>query len=102
MARLLLCFGAVLLTAVPAPADDAAPSLSPAARPVPALIYRLLPDLRTQTPGDAVPVYKDAIDKSQPLVREAFMQPNGYPFPNWTHKDLADFPREKARKEREP
>jgi hypothetical protein len=61
-----------------------------------------LPDLRTQTPGDAVPVYKDAIDKFQPLLRESYMQPGGFPFPNWTHKDLADFPRDEARKALEP
>jgi hypothetical protein len=49
-----------------------------------------------------VPVYKDAIDKFQPLLREAYMQPGGFPFPNWTHKALADFPRDEARKALEP
>jgi hypothetical protein len=103
MARLFLSVCTVLVVAVLGRADDeGSTTLYPAPLPSPALKFRLLPDLRSQTTGDALPLYKEAVDKFQPLLNEASTRPGGYRIPTWVEKPLPDFPREEVRKTLEP
>jgi hypothetical protein len=105
MARFLLSLGAVCLTAALVHAQDDGPEptkLHPAPLPSPALKYQLLPDLRTQTAGDAIPLYNEAQTKLVPLLRDAWMRPGGIPFQKWSNIALQDLPREDVRKALEP
>jgi hypothetical protein len=71
--------------------------------PSPALKYRLLPDLRTETPGNAVPLYEDAIGKLKPLERDPDQRPNLQErFPQWAEMPLKDLPRDEMRMALEP
>ncbi len=103
MARYCLSVCALFVVAALARGDDdEVLRLHPAPLPSPALKHRLLPDLRTQTAGDAVPVYLDALEKFQPLLNAAWRQPGGYPFAGWAEKSLADLPRDEVREAFEP
>jgi hypothetical protein len=101
MTRFGLSFSAVFVAMSLASAEDERSlTLYPAPLPSPALKYRLLPELRSQTAGDAVPLYNDAITKFMPLQDKAFMQPGGYPVYEWagTLKALKVLPRDEVRK----
>src|SRR5260370_12542321 len=105
MSRFLLAVCTLLCAAVLAPAkddDEAVVPLHPAPLPSPALKYHLLPDLRSQTTGDALPLYKEALEKFQPLLNDATTRPGGYRIPIWIEKPLPEFPREEVRKTLEP
>jgi hypothetical protein len=105
MRRSVFSLGVVLIVASLARAGDNGPiavTLHPAPLPSPALKYRLLPDLRTETAGNAVPLYEEAIGKVGPLVDEAFVRPGGLPYRKWAETSIKDFPREPARKALEP
>jgi hypothetical protein len=92
----------LVLAALGRAQDDDARMLHPAPLPSPALKYRLLPDLRDQTTGDALPLYKDALAKFQPLISEVNTRRGGNLIPTWVEKSLEDFPREEVRKTLEP
>ncbi len=105
MRHFLLTCAAVVGTAALSLADDApAPApLHPAALPSPALKYRLLPDLRTQTAGNAVPLYEDAIAKLKPLKRDADELPKWRElFSQWAEMPVKELPRDEVRKALEP
>jgi hypothetical protein len=57
LAGLILVVGAAPAAAQPQPPEPIQLTLPPAAAPVPALKYPLLPELSEQTPGNAVPLY---------------------------------------------
>ncbi len=103
MARFLLAVGALFLTAALAPAQDEEPgALYPVPLPSPALKYRLLPDLRNQTAGDALPVYFEAIEKLAPVIKERYAMRPDNPFQRWATTPLKELPRDEVRKALEP
>ncbi len=106
MPRFVLSLVAVALTATLVRAEAEGPfkvTLHPAPLPSPALKYRLLPDLRSQTAGNAVPLYEDAIGKLKPLQRDPDEQPKWQEhFPKWLEMPLKDLPRDEVRKALEP
>jgi hypothetical protein len=106
MSRFLLSLGVVVVMAALVRADNEGPipaTLHPAAMPSPALKYRLLPNLRVQTPGNAVPLYEEAMTKLKPLRRDADESANWQErFYKWTEAPLKDFPRDEVRKALEP
>src|SRR5260370_12910106 len=106
MHRFLLWAGVVFVAASLVHAQDDGPirvGLYPAALPSPALKHRLLPDLRSQTTGNAVPLYEEAIGKLKPLERDPDERPNLQErFPQWSEMPLKDLPRDEVRKALEP
>src|SRR5260370_29075027 len=106
MTRFVLSFSALFLAVSLSRAKDDGPvaaTLHPAPLPSPALKYRLLPDLRSQTTGNAVPLYEEAIGKLKPLERDPDERPNWQErFPQWSQMPLKDLPRDEVRKALEP
>jgi hypothetical protein len=66
------------------------------------LKYRLLPELRSQTAGDAVPLYNDAGDKLNAALKEFYQIRQDYPFTKWAETPLKELPRDEVRKALEP
>ncbi len=93
-------------TVAQAHAQDAGPyptTLHPAPLPSPALKYRLLPDLRNQTAGNAVPLWEEAIAKLKPLKRDFDERPKWRElFLKWSETPIKELPREEVRKALEP
>jgi hypothetical protein len=106
MPRFLVAVGAVFVFGAAAHAQDGGLlklTLHPAPLPAPALKYRLLPDLRTQTAGNAVPLYEDAIGKLKPLERDPDERQNWQErFPQWSEMPVKELPRDEVRKALEP
>src|SRR5260370_8234747 len=106
MTRFVLSFSALFLAVSLSRAKDDGPvaaTLHPAPLPSPALKYRLLPDLRSQTTGNAVPLYEEAIGKLKPLERDPDERPNWQErFPQWSEMPVKDMPRDDVRKALEP
>jgi hypothetical protein len=82
--------------------DEGSLTLHPAPLPSPALKHRLLPELRSQTTGDAVPLYQEAIDKHQAAMKEFLQTRPDYPFNKWADTPLKELPRDEVRKALEP
>jgi hypothetical protein len=83
-----------------APAQSPAPpvrlTLRPAAAPTPVLRYRLLPELRETTPGNAVDLYKSA----GKLLRQIITDPDRgriEDLEKWAAVPVPDLPREQVR-----
>lgn len=68
-------------------------TISGASPPVPALKYRLLPDLDEQTPGNAAPVYLNGA-----LLLRGYSDAETDQVDKWTSLPLEQFPVEEARK----
>jgi hypothetical protein len=106
MVRCLLALAVVSLTGALARAQPDGPiraTVAPTALPATALKYRLLPDLRDQTAGNAAPLYKDAEAKLKPLQRDFDERPKWQTlFPEWANTPLKEFPRDDVRKALEP
>jgi hypothetical protein len=98
-----LCLCAVFVAMSLARADDEGSlTLHPAPLPSPALKYRLLPELRSQTAGDAVPLYNEAVDKHQAAMKEFLQARPDYSFSKWTEMPLKELPCDELRKALEP
>jgi hypothetical protein len=67
--------------------------VNPAAAPVPALKYRLLPSSADLNPGDAAPIY---LRNRHEMVEEGWRQLSEKP-PKWLELPLKDFPAAEAR-----
>src|SRR5579862_2552416 len=106
MGRFVISLCGVFATATLLCAQDNATiqaTLHPAALPSPALKYRLLPDLRSQTSGNAVPLYDDATVKLKPLRNDPDEKEKWKEhFSKWTETGIKDFPRDEVRKALEP
>jgi hypothetical protein len=106
MSRPLLSFCTAVVVVSLARAQDEEPvkiTLHPAPLPSPALKYRLLPELRTQTTGNAAPLYEDAIGKLKPLERDPDERQKWQElFPKWQEMPLKELPRDEVRKALEP
>jgi hypothetical protein len=106
MVRFFLALAVASLMATLASGQNEGPiraSLSPAGLPSTALKYRLLPELRDQTAGNAAPLYKEAEAKLKPLQREFDERAKWQTlFPEWANTPLKEFPRDEVRKALEP
>ncbi len=106
MLRYLVSLAVISLTATLASGQNDGPiraSLPPAGLPPTALKYRLLPEFRNQTAGNAAPLYKDAEAKLKPLVRDFDERPKWMTlFPEWANMPLKALPRDEVRKALEP
>src|SRR5580658_4361842 len=103
MMRFLLCLCTAAVVAPLAQADDEdIKTIYPAPLPSPALKNKLLPPLPTQTAGDALPLYFEAIDKYQAVSKELLQTRPDNPFGKWTTTPLDELPRDEVRKALEP
>jgi hypothetical protein len=82
--------------------DEESLTLHPAPLPSPALKHHLLPELRSQTAGDAVPLYEEAVVKYPAVMKEFFQLRPDYPFNKWADTPLKELPRDEVRKALEP
>jgi hypothetical protein len=94
MTRILPTFCLLFLAVATAAAEGDIPSvpliLHPAASPMPALKYPLLPELRDTIPGNAVDHYRQAI---QNMKQDAPLERNWYlTVDKWTAAPLKDLP----------
>src|ERR1700676_5304217 len=98
MIRYLLALGVALALSAPvAHADEPPPIkllLTPAKPPTPALRYRLLPDARETISGDAVPIYRQAIE----LLKKTSYREKAKQFDDWLALPLDKLPRDEVRK----
>jgi hypothetical protein len=98
--RILAVFIIVLVAAETAAADGGVHSiplaLHPAASPIPALKYPLLPELRDTIPGNAVTHYRQAVK----IMKRDAPQVSGWyeTIDHWLAVPLKDFPREEVGK----
>jgi hypothetical protein len=72
-------------------------ALRPAAAPKPALRYRLLPELRETTPGNAVDLYKQAVKLVQQLAADPAERGRPDELEKWAATPARDLPRECVR-----
>lgn len=70
-------------------------TLGPAAEPIPALKYSLLPEYTELTPGNSVPYYYRAVLSLKNVPREFWRE--NLNFTDWLDVPISAFPREKAR-----
>jgi hypothetical protein len=94
---IVLCL--VLSGAAPAQAPEAPIRLAlrPARAPKPVLHYRLLPELREQTPGNAVEVYKQAVKLVQQIESGPAERGRHEELDRWAATPVRDLPRERVR-----
>ena len=84
-----------------APAQSPGPpirlALRPAAAPTPVLRYRLLPELREQTSGNAVDLYKQAVKLVQQVASDPAERGRPEELEKWAATPVRDLPRERVR-----
>jgi hypothetical protein len=93
-------FAVLLALALPGAVGGKEPTqlnLRPAAAPEPALRYRLLPELMDQEPGNAVEVYKQAIEALKKARKESDGGATGDVL-RWLKLPADELPRDEARK----
>jgi hypothetical protein len=72
-------------------------ALRPAAAPKPVLRYRLLPELREATPGNAVEFYKKAVQLVQQVAADPDERGRPEELEKWAATPVRDLPRERVR-----
>src|SRR5690242_17277477 len=99
MARYIFAVGAVLaLLAADVRAEPPRPirlMLTPAAPPTPALRYRLFPDARAKTSGNAAEVYNEVVE----LLAKTSLTPKAGLLDGWAEVSVELLPKDKVRKE---
>jgi hypothetical protein len=100
-ARSVCAVALCLALAGAAPAQPPGPpvrlTLRPAAAPQPVLRYRLLPELRETTPGNAVEVYKQAVKLVQQFAADPAERGRPDELEKWAATPVRDLPRERVR-----
>jgi hypothetical protein len=103
MVRLLLIVALVAAVVPRAPAASIPPGkviqvvLHPAVPPSPILKYPLLPELRQQTPGNAVPLYRECVKRFREKTKALDVPQWQDVVEKWMQEPPEKFPREQAR-----
>jgi len=97
MSRCWLAVSCCLLLAIPARAEEITLTLKPAAEPIPALKYQLLPELRQQKAEDAGPLYKKVTEVLKRSVERETRNRDFLRMEKWREMPLDKLPRDSVR-----